>query len=700
MRRLLLPAAALIALAACREPTATDGVAGDPAGGAGSGGASGSAVLSLASGAPSQLIAGESAVIGGTGFSTTRSDNVVTLAGVPLVVTAATASTLTVTVPTAFPCGPARTVSLSVSARGAQAARDVVLRAARPRPLAPGESAIFGEADRCVELPTAGSRYMVAVVHSGRAVSAIAPFEVVGSTAASPGVAAAPAAAAALASPSAATWSGDVTGGTRAAPPTDGEGLRRRETLHHRILETNRGLRARLGAPGRAGQEPGVQVSASVSASPGELVATTSVGPTSGLRAVGDTATLRIPDINSSSACSKYFTVRTRVVYSSAHAIIVEDVTAPLAGRIDATYASIGEEFERVMWPILTASFGDPLAMDSRLDRNGRIVMLFSPVVNDNFDGIAGFVIGCDFYLRSQAQSSNEGEVFYAGVPTSLLGGTGAASSPEGWRRTMRSTIIHEAKHITAYAERISRGYAIEESWLEEGTARHAEELYARAIAGTAWKGNAGYAAISCEVRPSTSGCADRPYVMFKHFDGLARYVAANGTLSPLGQTGTSDYNYYASAWALVRWAADLAPAEATFFRTLTRGPAVGVANLEGVAARPWGEMLADWSMSLALDDHPQFAAVRDQRIATWNLRDVFAGMNRDFPASYPRAHPLAAHAATFGAFTAQGSALRAGSAAFVQITGGWVGPQVLELRLPGGGAPSPALRLAVTRVQ
>ena len=81
-------------------------------------------------------------------------------------------------------------------------------------------------------------------------------------------------------------------------------------------------------------------------------------------------------------------------------------------------------------------------------------------------------------------------------------------------------------------------------------------------------------------------------------------------------------------------------------------------------------------------------------------LQDVFAGMHKDFPSTYPRANPLAAYAAAFGGFAVQGSALRGGSASLVDLTGSWAGPQVLELRLPGGGVPSNALRLAVTKVK
>lgn len=684
----------VLALAACADQAVAPAAVDAGGGSAGTDPFDPAAALTLQAGMPNEVVAGDAAVLRGSGFAPATSDNIVTLDGVPVPVSAVSGTSLTVAIPSgAFACSPARAVTLSVSVRGKSATREVTLRSARPHALAAGGGIVLGEGVRCIELPSAGSRYLVGVVNSSRAAGSVAPFELRGVTTAGAASSVAPLVEGSLAVFSPANGAADVAG-RQSSPDGDAGMTKRREKLHHHVLETTRGLRARYGAPGRTAPQ------AQLSASPGETSATASIGPTSGLQAVGDTATLRIPDINASNACGKYFTVRTRVVYSGQRSIILEDVTSPLAGRIDATYRSIGEEFERVMWPVLTANFGNPLAMDSRLDRNGKIIMLFSPVVNNNFSGIAGFVIGCDFYPRSQAQSSNEGEVFYATVPTSTLGGLGSSQSPEGWRRSMRSTIIHEAKHITSYAERLARNYTLEEGWLEEGTARHSEELYARALASGAWKGNTGYAAIACDVRPFTASCADQPYVMYKHFSGLADYMAANGTLTPLGQTGSGDYNYYASAWSLVRWAADLAPSEAAFFQALTRGPSSGVASLETAAARPWAEIVADWTMSLALDDFTGFSPARDQRVATWNLQDVFAGMHRDFPASYPRPHPLAAHAATFGSFTVQGAALRGGSASLVDVTGTWAGPQVLELRLPGGGVPSAALRLAVTRVR
>jgi hypothetical protein len=67
------------------------------------------------------------------------------------------------------------------------------------------------------------------------------------------------------------------------------------------------------------------------------------------------------------------------------------------------------------MYPKLVANFGDPLALDSLLDRNDRIAIVLTPMVNAW--GIGGLVVSCDFYPATIAPSSNTGEVLYAPVP-------------------------------------------------------------------------------------------------------------------------------------------------------------------------------------------------------------------------------------------------------------------------------------------
>ena len=319
--------------------------------------------------------------------------------------------------------------------------------------------------------------------------------------------------------------------------------------------------------------------------------------------------------------------------------------------------------------------------------------MLFTRFVNDSLPGIAGYVTSCNFYSKGTFAGSNEDEVFYARLAT-------AAESPTDWRRSMRSTVMHESKHLAAYAERFAHNAPLEEPWLEESTARIAEELYSRTFSnGGTWKGNTGFATtVRCEVYQ----CDDRPLMMWKHFSVLQQYMRGVDTLTPIGAAANGDFTYYASGWSLVRWAVDqYANDEGAWLKALVRGgAATGLANLAQQTGRPAGEMLADWALANAVDDLPGFTPTRRQlTFPSWNVSDMNGGLAGTFPSSF-QASPLKARGMSFGSFNLPVAQLRAFSSSYFSFEGEQAGGQILELRGEGGGAVSGALRMAVVRVE
>jgi hypothetical protein len=262
---------------------------------------------------------------------------------------------------------------------------------------------------------------------------------------------------------------------------------------------------------------------------------------------LGDILTVRIPGFqNLCSVTQAGAPVGARVAYIGTHGIILEDTLAPLRGQNDAVYQTLGQEFDNVMWPILTANYGNPLAMDAELDNNGRLFMLFSPRINSLQGGsIAGFVSPGDFFPitgtpGSSCAASNVGEFFYARVPNEagvgFTPGNGMVTADE-WLRETRTVIIHEVKHVTSFAEKfaspdlIPNGFFNQDLWLEESTAMTAEELWARTIFGYAIRGNTDYrASIYCEVRPTPDArwpeCQPpKPVAMFDHFFWLHGFM-------------------------------------------------------------------------------------------------------------------------------------------------------------------------------
>jgi uncharacterized protein (TIGR03437 family) len=626
---------------------------------------------SIASISPATLTPGATMVIEGANFAATPGENQVRIGGVSMLVMAASATQLTVQLPagSAFPCLPTGPAEVRVDAGHRSATRQHPVAVATPHTLGVGESVSFlnASAARCNELAGTGGRYVVNVHNASTAGGSASPFQLYGGPTVQP--------AFAMLQP------------TRALARTLTPEMRLQqlaEEQHHRILEKNREIlqreAPRLPAPQRAARQMNLNPPP----------------------AVGTILPFRVPDINNFN-CQNHIAVGARVVYVGARSVILEDTLAPLRGQMDAQFAQIGAEFDGPMWNVLTTYFGNPLAMDAQLNNDGRVYMLFSESVN-NFGGVAGFVTSCDFFPRAQLGASDEAEIFYATVPT-VAGSGFETGKADNWVWQMRSTIIHEVKHITSYAERLARSRtAWEESWLEESTARVSEEIWARSIFGYAQGQNVAYAqSLYCEARPSWSECSGKPVVMRKHFGGLYNYLQNVEAYTPLGNFGGGGSSFYGSGWSLVRWAIDHSGRnEAEFIRSLTQEPNLsGMTNLSTKAGKSPERIIADWTAAIALDDWPGATVNRPElRMPSWNLRNVVAGMNGDFPNSFTSPWPLPVRQLQYGGFTADVASLRAGTAATFELSGTQTRPQLVALRGQGGGDAAPTLGMTITRIQ
>ena len=683
------------------------------------------------------LVAGASGVVSGSNFSPTLGGNAVFVEGVAATITAATATQLNIALPSSgWACENERPVTLQVNANNETGVATATLRTAVPRALAVGQSLVLSVAGdaRCNELSNTGGAYLVTVYNTARAIAGgDASFTLRGAprTALAQVLAQADAPARADAvrayrtaaaravrsdapSPGAATGLAAYprVGSARFARWREMADEQRAAAAHAGVMQRSMEFARAIGSPTAAWRRLRLLTEGAVPAG----------GPhASQVTTLGSITTLKIPNLDALNFCTSNVPVGARTAWVGQHAVIVEDTTSvlngtpTLKGQIDSVYALVGQEFDTVMWPILTQNFGNPLAMDQQLSRTGKIVMLFSPRINAMASGqVAGFVVSCDFFPASQAPSSNVGEYFYAISPTSLAAGF-AAGTRGDWRRTMRATIIHEAKHITAFAERFARNAEFEELWLEEGLARHAEEQYARALYGVAWKANTGYlSSVYCDVRPASASapqCAGFPILMLRHFDALYQYLQTPEPYTMLGRLSATDATFYGTAWSMVRWMMDqYATSEATFLSQLIQSNRSGVANLEArVSGHPWEEMLGEWALMLFADDYPgvTWANTRLQ-LPSWNTRDEFNGLCNDFgPCAgtsvanfYPVAYPFAPRRVGFGTFSTTMNALSAGTFSSWYVSGAQSAAQLLDLRGANGGDPPGQLRIAILRVQ
>ncbi|MGH7653075.1 MAG: Ig-like domain-containing protein [Gemmatimonadaceae bacterium] len=652
---------------------------------------------------PEPLRPGGTFTLAGNNFAPTAAGNVVLVDGVKVLVNGPTTiNAISITLPNSFPCAPTHPVFIEVTANGSTGGGPSTLQVANPRTLAVGQSVVITDPSqvRCNEIDSTGGRYAVSVYNAYRATV-------------SPGSTGAVALTVTGAVPT--TFSAAVmprrppvpAARVRALPTFGGPQFeaaqrtaRARNAIqrHMQLLEQNMEyVRAHAGAIRANVTSPRAQQRATISAQ---------------VSTVGEITSVKVPNLNAANFCNTNTPINVRTVFVGAHSIIVEDTTTvfdgvpTLAGQMDSVYVQLGQEFESVMYPIDLTNFGDPLAMDASLGGLGKIVMAFSPRVNSTSEGsILGFVVSCDFFKQG-APSSNDGEYLYAGVPTSMAQGYANSGTLDSWRRDIRPTIVHEVKHIAAYAARIMNGLALEDLSWEEGMARNAEELYARTFYNNALaKQNIGYAAsIGCDIQfnGGPPPCGDRPDLMLRHFDALYSYLQSPASVSMLGPAVAQDFTFYASAWSVERWANDIFSAsESQFFKDWTTSNVTGVANLEARTGQPWEQSLGEWSLAMYSGSIPGFIPTSSHlRFPSWNLADIWQGMHADLGSAYPAPNPFNPHVEAYGNFSVNLPALQGGGFTIFDLSGTQPAKQLIQLQSVNGGDPPSTVRIAIVRIQ
>ena len=560
--------------------------------------------------------------------------------------------------------------------------------------IAPGAVFTIGPADpRCVVLAGAGSHYFVTVVNVAPTAGSTNGFRFRGAGAGT------------------STTSGDVVTEINRSFELNASGraqlddARKRIQAHDALMRENERVLNLLG-PRLPAARAALRAQASV----------VPVPPPN----VGDILSLRIPNINNLCSMTGAVTVGARVVFVGQHGVVLEDTLSPTRAQLDTLYQKVGQEFDTDMWSLLNTNYGSPLALDSLTDNNARFYMLFSHVIN-GLNGIAGFVASSDFFSQTDCPASNLAEIFYARVPELPSDPTNPfqTGTPESWYRTTRSIMMHEVKHIVSFAERFARNYTPTASynaadrWLEESSAMLAEELYARHVYGYGAKQNVTYEqSVGCEVRPGGSvnptygNCGlGKPLSMFDHFILLYNYESNIEALSPLGALGAGDATFYGSGWSFLRWVVDTyGGSESGFLTAMTRETAnPGVQNIEARTGRTFAELANDWAIALVMDDYPGFSPANPKhQMQSWNVPDIFAGMNTDFSSQgfFLNPVPLTLRAASFGRFAIDVSSVRGGSMAVFEVSGAPANTQLFEVHGLAGASFPADMRVNIIRVQ
>jgi hypothetical protein len=570
--------------------------------------------VNVASTSPSTLVEGQSVTLTGTGFDAGNTQNVVTIDGEAATITAASATQLTVTVPS-HDCAPSRTVSIQVTVGGLPAlpVSRPLTTAATTLNLAVGSQAIFTDpAQFCFQLPPATSAqgYLIGVQSTSETPSNLTPIKLVGT------------AAAAAAPPMPAPVQPVPQAPARAIPPAAAERLERwrrygQAELAQRAFDRRFYRQARA-----AGRRAASQLRA-----PAAVPATANVG---------DTVVVRIATGNS---CTAYVEDTTIVKAKGTTNFILADIRNP-ANYSQAQYTTFSQQYDNTTAPTEAAEFGTPTDQDG----NSRIAIVVTKEVNKR--GPLGFTASCDFFARDTVSNyaSNDGEIFYvvSPDPNGVFGGT---YSVQSGARDFPDLIAHESVHVIQFGRRIAAGAAdFLDTWQAEGQAVLGEEVVGFAVEGHQPGQNLGIGpAANLDDTTSTDwyGTGFIGLGLYFGWDPVTNPNNRNGKVSgapwectwldanpdPPAWPCVGGMDPYGAPWSLLRYLSDRFGNgnEATIQQGMIENPQTGFAAVQSLVGVRMDTLLAQWAAMLFADDSVPNAAA-ELKMASWNLKDVFYG--------------------------------------------------------------------------
>jgi hypothetical protein len=366
---------------------------------------------------------------------------------------------------------------------------------------------------------------------------------------------------------------------------------------------------------------------------------------------VGDRRTFRVCDKITCNTIADFAQVTGEARYAGTHAIIYEDIDAPSDGLSQHDFDQLGALFDVDLYDVATRAFGS----ESDIDRNGRVLILMSPIVNgltersecsDSF--ITGFFFPLDIDPKFQNDSrSNHAEIFYSIVPDPQ-GTVTCDHSVDRVKRVVPVTFAHELQHMVNFHQHvIVRAGNSEQTWLNEAMSHMAEEL----------------AALHFEAL----GESER-FTAFALGDLLNAFLYLSDTEAhyPLYTSGTGTLEERGASWLFLRWVSD--QLGEGVLRRLSETSLVGAENLAAATGESLDGLLADWFLANYVSDHPNLSSVPDRlRYSTWDFRSTYADLHAQDPSLFDRPFPVDPIVFSGGSFDVSGL-LGSGSGAYYRV--------------------------------
>ncbi len=202
---------------------------------------------------------------------------------------------------------------------------------------------------------------------------------------------------------------------------------------------------------------------------------------------------------NALSACGTVQPHGATVVAVSQYAIVAVDTLTPPNGYTNTDYQNFAATFDTLIYPLDTLNYGAP----TDIDKNGRVLLFFSPLVNQLSAPGSGSYVGGFFFSRdlfpltttvvgtdtlSGCAASNVGEMFYLPVvdaESDLY--NGFFTNKNTVTSQIFTTIVHEFQHLINAGRHLYINLAatrLEQSWLDESQAMLAQELLYYRVSG------------------------------------------------------------------------------------------------------------------------------------------------------------------------------------------------------------------------
>jgi IPT/TIG domain-containing protein len=385
--------------------------------------------------------------------------------------------------------------------------------------------------------------------------------------------------------------------------------------------------------------------------------------------------------------------------YAGDHILIYVDRDMPAGGFTDAELEPFGDLFDQTFYELDARTFG----AESDIDRNGRVIVLMTPVVNAitpasqcaSLGFVTGFFFGLD--LLPERRSSNKGEVFYSLVPDQS-GSRSCQHSKAQVLQNAPTTFVHELQHMISFNQHVLvRAGSDEAVWLNEGLSHVAEELASKYYE---------------DRYPSPAGRTDAAQLfpdssqsfIVPDISNAFKYLAASTTTSVTTTAGSGSLQERGAAWIFLRWLGDHF-GDGIFARLVQTGR-TGTDNVADKAGESFASLFGDFATAVYTDS---IAAVpRTQiplrlRFTSRNFRQIFARFaslgnnNSGITSAQPiNPKPFAPGMAVTGSFLL-------GTMDYAQlITTGGVPPVAIRFSRPdlSAFAPNDEVQLGVFRLK